>query len=134
MSTSPENTIPVIIRLRGPSLAEFLHEPWPNEPELGQFLGDNIGLAVGRPFRGSVNFAVNDYRALLTKATLWAHNIPTANEYSQLVSPQMVYFIHMLSKFDALNPLVIGLNGVNPWAYTRRPIRAASKRAAQPAR
>jgi len=72
--------------------------PWANEPELAQFLQQNIGLAVGQPFRGTINFLSFDLLSGHTVETLWAHGIPTLNEYSQLVSPVTLYFIHTLLK------------------------------------
>jgi hypothetical protein len=73
---------------------------WPNEPALSRFFTDNIRLSPGEPFRGSVMFWQPDYPALLTMTDGWARAIPTANEYSQLVTPQALYFIHVLLKKD----------------------------------
>jgi hypothetical protein len=75
-------------------------ERWPNEPALRRFFTDNIRQSAGQPFRGSVMFWYPDYPALLTMTDGWARAIPTANEYSQLVTPQALYFIHVLLKKD----------------------------------
>jgi hypothetical protein len=69
--------------------------PWANEPELAHFLQQNIGLAAGQPFRGTVNFLSFDLLSGHTIETLWSHAVPTLNEYSQLVR---LYFIHTLLK------------------------------------
>ena len=39
----------------------------------------------------------------LTLDSLWADAVPTANEYSQLVTPQAIYFIHQLFKRRGLS-------------------------------
>jgi hypothetical protein len=80
--------------------AQMYHERWPNEPALSEFFTDNIRQPAGQPFRGSVLFWYPDYPALLTMTAGWARAIPTANEYSQLVTPQALYFIHVLLKKD----------------------------------
>src|SRR5262249_48305260 len=85
---------------RSQAYARMYHERWPNEPALSRFFTDNIGQSAGQPFRGSVMFWYPDYPALLTMADGWARAIPTANEYSQLVTPQALYFIHVLLKPD----------------------------------
>src|SRR5262249_3505830 len=85
---------------RAQPYAQVYHERWPNEPMFSQFFTDNIRQSVGWPFRGSVMFWNPDYPALLTMTDGWARGIPTANEYSQLVTPQALYFIHVLLKKD----------------------------------
>jgi hypothetical protein len=80
--------------------AQMYHERWPNEPALSRFFTDNIRQSADQPFRGSVMFWYPDYPALLTMTDGWARAIPTANEYSQLVTPQALYFIHVLLKKD----------------------------------
>src|SRR5262249_22366590 len=72
------------------------YEPWPNEPELRQFLGDRTGLGVDQEFRGSSFFWTAMYEEFLTLSNLWVDQIPTANGYGQLVTPQAIYFIHKL--------------------------------------
>jgi hypothetical protein len=81
----------------GRALAKTFYQPWTNEPELIEFFGENIGLADRLPFRGAVNFVT---QSGFTMATLWSHAIPTLDEYSQLVTPQALYFIHALLKID----------------------------------
>jgi hypothetical protein len=73
---------------------------WPDEPELQQLLGDSIGLGVGRPFRGSINFLSYDADTINTAAALWARGIPTVNEYNQLATPVSLYFVHVLFQRD----------------------------------
>jgi hypothetical protein len=85
--------------------AETFHLPWPDEPELTRFFGDNIGLQVGGPFRGSVNVWLIAFEPGFTVASLWANGIPTIDEYSQLVSPQSVYFVHKLINKDVRREL-----------------------------
>jgi len=85
---------------RAQTYAQMYHERWPNEPALSRFFTDNIRQSAGQPFRGSVMFWYPDYPALLTMIDGWARAIPTANEYSQLVTPQALYFIHVLLKQD----------------------------------
>jgi hypothetical protein len=85
---------------RAQTLAHMYHERWPNEAALVGFLMDNVRQSAGEPFRGSVMFWQPDYPALLTIANGWARAIPTANEYSQLVTPQALYFVHVLLKKD----------------------------------
>ena len=84
------------------SFRQMFYERWPSEPEVGSFFSDNLGQAIGEPFRGSIMFWHPDYPTLLTMASLWARGIPTINEYSQLVTPQALYFIHMLFKKNVL--------------------------------
>src|SRR5262249_16234255 len=68
-----------------------------------------IGLRVGGEFRGSVTFVV-DERA--TIYNLWMRGIPTSNEYSQLITPQVLYLNNSLFKY----PIVLGeLNYFGPW-------------------
>ena len=80
--------------------AETFYLPWPDEPELVRFLVDNVGLKVGGRFRGSINFLTVDEFTGSTMAHLWSQAVPTANEYSQLVTPQALYFLHVLLKKD----------------------------------
>jgi hypothetical protein len=80
--------------------AKMYYIRWPNEPALTQFFTDNVSQSAGQPFRGSVMFGYPDYPALLTMANGWVRAIPTANEYSQLVTPQALYFIYAFLKKD----------------------------------
>jgi hypothetical protein len=75
-------------------------DPWPNEPELIEFFAENIGLVAGQPFRGAVNVPAADFVTSSTIAALWSRNVPTLNEYSQLVTPEALYFVHALLKRD----------------------------------
>src|SRR5262249_59484303 len=79
---------------RSAPYAEAWNEPWPNEPELIQFLSGNIGRTIGRPFRGSVHFPGYDEHAGLTIISLWATGVSTVHEYGQVVTPQAFYFLH----------------------------------------
>jgi hypothetical protein len=76
---------------------------WANEPELEMFFADNIGRAVGQPFRGAIVFSGS--REDFTRANLSANGIPTINEYSQLVTPQALYFLHAVFKLSVLGAL-----------------------------
>ena len=112
----------------GPTAPNF-NEPFPNEPELMRYLGEHIGLRVGGEFRGSVTFVPDDDAALYN---LWIHGIPTVNEYSQLVTPQVMYFSSasfkrdiVLSDLNRFNPL-IGSNG--SWDVFFRALQAFGMR------
>src|SRR5262245_63483254 len=72
----------------------YFPDPWANEPEMVDFFSSKIGLASGQPFRGSINFPPLDPTSSNTVVTLWANNVPTENEYGQLVIPEAFYFIH----------------------------------------
>jgi len=89
----------------------YFPDPWANEPEMVDFFSSKIGLASGQPFRGSINFPPLDPTSSNTVVTLWANNVPTENEYGQLVIPEAFYFIHTftymhlphtLNRFDLL--------------------------------
>jgi hypothetical protein len=69
--------------------ARLVYQPWSNEPELVEYLTRNIGLAVGQPFRGALEFVTP---ASFTIATLWSHSVPTLYEKSQLLTPLSWYF------------------------------------------
>jgi hypothetical protein len=92
----------------------YWHEDWTEEPELRQFLSNNIGLSVGQQFRGSAFFYTFQYNEFLTLDNLWVDRVPTANEYSQLVTPQAIYFVHQLFKRN----LSADLNWFRPWINT----------------
>jgi hypothetical protein len=91
----------VVSTLNNPQAkANVPDKPWPQEPELVQFLTQNIGLAVGQPFRGTINFLSFDPNTVYTIESLWSRSVPTLYEYSQLVSPTALYFIHALFRRD----------------------------------
>jgi hypothetical protein len=107
--------VPIAKILKYPKeLVNYWHEGWPDEPELRQFLRDNIGLAVDHQFRGLAFFYTFQYDEFLTLDNLWADRVPTANEYSQLVTPQAIYFVHQLFKRN----LSYDLNWFRPWINT----------------
>jgi hypothetical protein len=85
--------------------AQIYYEPWSNVPELIRFFADKIGLAVGQPFRGMINFLTVDHATGFAMATLWSRAVPTVNEYSQLVTPEAMYFVHALLKKDVRGSL-----------------------------
>jgi hypothetical protein len=107
--------VPIAKTLKYPrGFVPYWHEDWTNEPELRQFLSNNIGLSVDRQFRGSAFFYTFQYNEFLTLDNLWADRVPTANEYSQLVTPQAIYFVHQLFKRN----LSVDLNWFRPWINT----------------
>ena len=65
-------------------------------------------------FRGSAFFYTFQFDEFLTLDSLWVDAVPTANEYSQLVTPQAIYFIHRLFK----RRLSHDLNWFRPWINT----------------
>ncbi len=96
--------IPIIKALRYPKeMSKYWYEPWPNEPELREYLGNNISLRIDPRFRGSVFFYTFQYDEFLTLNNLWVDAVPTINEYSQLITPQAIYFIRQLFKRNRLN-------------------------------
>ena len=103
----------IYVRRASPMAPDFV-EPYPDEPELAHFLGEAIGLRVGGEFRGSAMMYAAPSDA--TMYNLWVHGIPTANEYSQLLTPQATYFNAALFK----NDIVLGdLNQFGPWIRDR---------------
>src|SRR5499427_3742481 len=107
--------VPIAKALKYPKeMAKYWLEAWPDEPELRQFLGNNIGLSVDHQFRGSAFFYTFGYDEFLTLDSLWVDGVPTANEYSQLITPQAIYFIHQLFKRN----LSVDLNWFRPWINT----------------
>jgi len=107
--------VPIAKTLKYPKgFVPYWHEDWSDEPELRQFLGRNIGLAVNHPFRGSAFFYTFGSDEFLTLDNLWVDRVPTANEYSQLVTPQAIYFVHQLFKRN----LSSDLNWFRPWINT----------------
>jgi hypothetical protein len=93
-------------------IIDLYNEPWPNEPELAQFLTDNISQSVGRPFRGAVLFDFYSYSIHLTHDNLWIRSVPTIVQYGQLVTPQSTYFNAVVLKNDAR---IMGPNGFMPF-------------------
>jgi len=91
--------------------SNYSHEPWPDEPELRKFLGNTIGLRTDLRFRGSAFFYTFGYDEFLTLDALWVDAVPTANEYSQLITPQAIYFVHELFRRDVSHDL----NWFRPW-------------------
>jgi hypothetical protein len=85
---------------RAQSYALIYRQRLPNQSQLSQFFTENIQQVLGRPFRGSVMYWVPDYPTMLTMTRGWTRGVPTANEYSQLVTPQALYFIHALFQTD----------------------------------
>jgi hypothetical protein len=81
-------------------IIDLYNEPWPNEPEFVQLLSDNTAQAVGRPFRGGTLLWNDIYGDHLTNANLWVRGVPTISEYSQLVTPQSIYFNQTVLKND----------------------------------
>jgi hypothetical protein len=107
--------IPIAKTLKYPrGFVPYWHEDWTDEPELRQFLSHNIGLSVDHPFRGSAFFYTFQYNEFLTLDNLWVDRVPTANEYSQLITPQAIYFVHQLFKRN----LSVDLNWFRPWINT----------------
>jgi hypothetical protein len=78
---------------------------WSNDFELKTFLADNVSRAVDKPLRGAASFWTAGLETHYTMADLWAHGIPTINEYSQLVTPQALYFLYQVFKHDVLGNL-----------------------------
>src|SRR5262249_55781742 len=72
---------------------EIWKDPWPTEPELEQYLVEKIGFTAGQDVRGSLQFRYDPENAIVD---LWSRGIPTADEYSQLVTPQALYFVQVL--------------------------------------
>jgi hypothetical protein len=90
----------------------FWQEPWLDQPELDQFFASSIGLRDDRRFRGAALFYTNQYDEFLTMDSLWSDGVPAANEYSQLVTPQSIYFVRQLLK----KQLTSELNWFRPWS------------------
>jgi hypothetical protein len=91
---------------------KYWQENWPAQPELAQFFATHIGLAKDQTFRGTVLFYTHQYDEFLTMDAAWADGVPTANEYSQLVTPQSIYFINQLLERN----LTYELNWFRPWS------------------
>jgi hypothetical protein len=102
--------------------ATYWNEPWPDQPELRDFLAGKIGLGTDRRFRGSAYFFTGGADEFRTLGSLWVDRVPTVNEYSQLVSPQSVYLFNALFK-DRVNyqlnwfPRWMGSGGSDPLLF-----------------
>jgi hypothetical protein len=96
---------------RSAPYADMWNEPYPNQPELIQFLTNKVGRAVGQPFRGSIHFPGYDYHAGLTITDLWRSGVPTVHEYSQLVTPQEFYILYAVFQSKVMGHL----NGFVPF-------------------
>jgi hypothetical protein len=83
--------------------------PWPDEPELVEYLSNHIGLGVGKPYRGSAIVVPGGPFNLVSIENLWSEGIPTVNEYSQLVTPQANFLSVELFKQRP------AMNGFRPW-------------------
>ena len=115
LATSVVPAVPIARALKYPKeMSKYWFEAWPNEPELRQFFRNNIGLRTDPRFRGSVFFYTFQYDEFLTLNSLWVDGVPTTNEYSQLVTPQAIYFIQQLFKRN----LSTDLNWFRPWINT----------------
>lgn len=73
---------------------------WPPDRELPELFESTIGLTQGQPFRGSVNFLTSDSDTGTMIAELWSRRVPTFNEYSQLMTPPALYFVHKIIDRD----------------------------------
>jgi hypothetical protein len=81
--------------------------PFPDEPELLDYLDNAIALRPGAAYRGVASFPSAD----TTVYNLWMHGTPTVNEYSQTFAPQVLY---MFSAFFRM-PVRSGFtNGTAP--------------------
>jgi len=99
------------LQQRARVVAETSLQPLPNEPELAQFFAEKIGLDLGGRFRGSITYWPASEDDLLSMNRLWIRSIPTANEYSQLVTPQAFYLNSALFRKDVR----YDLNRFMPW-------------------
>jgi hypothetical protein len=88
-------------------LAHYYSTPWPNEPELAEYLLQSTGISVGRTYRGSSLFLPGDY---VSTSNLWKRGVPTINEYSQVVTPQAFYLqLALFHQSPGLNGFGFGL-------------------------
>jgi hypothetical protein len=88
--------VPVLVAIYGLGIPAWRyganHEPWADEPELVNYLGDRIGLRDGAEFRGTVYVNAIGYRDQMTYVNLWRNSIPTINEYGQVLTPAYEFF------------------------------------------
>ena len=76
-------------------------EPWPAQPQLLQAVGPQASLRSDRRFRGAVALVEDfSYEARLRTIDLWRYQVPTINEYSQLVTPTMYYVVSRMLIVD----------------------------------
>jgi hypothetical protein len=95
----------------GTPISETFNHPGPNEPEFSDFVAEKIGLAADRRFRGSIALWAYGQDDVFTMEKLVIRVVPWADEYSQMVSPQAIYFNHQLFKKD----IGTDLNYFWPW-------------------
>jgi hypothetical protein len=95
----------------GTPISETFNHPGPDEPEFSQFVAEKIGLAADRSFRGSIALWAYGQDDVFTMEKLVIRVVPWADEYSQMVSPQAIYFNHQLFKKD----IGTDLNYFWPW-------------------
>ena len=95
----------------GTPISESWNHPGPDEPEFSRFIVENIGLAVDRRFRGSIALWAFGQDDAFTMEKLVIREVPWADEYSQMVSPQAAYFNYQLFKKD----IAFELNYFWPW-------------------
>jgi hypothetical protein len=87
------------------TFANMYSYPLPHEPELVDFFVNNTGLVAGQPFRGSSDFWTRGIESQMSEISLWLRGVPTVNEYSQLVTPQALYFVYRVFNQDVLSHL-----------------------------
>jgi hypothetical protein len=95
----------------GTPISETFNHPGPNELEFSDFVAEKIGLAGDRRFRGSIALWAYGQDDAFTMEKLVIRAVPWADEYSQMVSPQAIYFNHQLFKKD----IGSDLNYFWPW-------------------
>ena len=95
----------------GAPISETFNHPGPNEPEFSDFAAEKIGLAADRRFRGSIALWAYGQDDAFTMEKLVIRAVPWADEYSQMVSPQAIYFNHQLFEKD----IGSDLNYFWPW-------------------
>jgi hypothetical protein len=108
------------------AFANLYSRPLPDEPELVALLVDNTGLAVGKPFRGASGGFWTHWTATTDQIlenhsleiNLWLRGVPTVDEYSQLVTPQLLYYVYrvlgqnVLRELNAFRPLSTNWKGM----------------------
>src|SRR5207245_379811 len=83
----------------------------------------HIKTRIGEPFRGSAVFPPPEYFDMLSMCNLWKHTIPTANEYSQLVTAQMIFLNAALFRRN----VATDLNAFSPWVGSGTSFETLSK-------
>jgi len=82
--------VPVAAAIYGGNAGETAPDfyfPLPEEPQLLSHLSDTVSLRVGGDFRGSVALLTGSYSYF----DFWLSDIPTINEYDQLITPPLMY-------------------------------------------